>query len=79
MRIGGSGEGGWIGTFPDSDSPESRAPTSEVSLRPYQLPPRRTRLIERGLSAELRSEVELEFRPTGLNCKILAKLPRIPE
>ena len=38
-----------------------------------------TRLIERGLSAELRSEVELEFRPTGLNCRILAKLPRISE
>jgi two-component sensor histidine kinase len=38
-----------------------------------------TRLIERGLSAELRSEVELEFRETGLNCKILAKLPSIPE
>ena len=38
-----------------------------------------TRLMQRGLSAELRSEVELDFRPTGLNCKILAKLPRISE
>ena len=55
---------------------------TEAGGPPVQRPSRRgfgTRLIERGLSAELRSEVELEFRPTGLNCKILAKLPRIPE
>lgn len=49
---------------------------------PVEPPSRRgfgTRLIERGLSAELRSEVELDFRPTGLNCRILAKLPHISE
>jgi two-component sensor histidine kinase len=38
-----------------------------------------TRLIERGLSAELRSEVTLDFRETGLKCTILAKLPTVSE
>jgi len=33
-----------------------------------------TRLIERGLSAELRSKVTMEFRPEGLRCTILAQL-----
>lgn len=33
-----------------------------------------TRLIERGLSAELRSEVTVEFCPDGLKCTINAKL-----
>ena len=33
-----------------------------------------TRLIERGLSAELRSKVTMDFRPSGLQCTILAKL-----
>jgi len=33
-----------------------------------------TRLIERGLSAELRSKVTMDFRPEGLRCIILAKL-----
>jgi two-component sensor histidine kinase len=38
-----------------------------------------TRLIERGLSAELRSQVTLDFRETGLKCTILAKLPTVSE
>jgi len=38
-----------------------------------------TRLIERGLSAELRSQVTLDFRKTGLKCTILAKLPTVSE
>ena len=33
-----------------------------------------TRLIERGLSAELRSKVTMDFRPSGLKCTIDAKL-----
>jgi len=68
---------------PVEDGPtELEIEWTEAGGPPVQQPSRRgfgTRLIERGLSAELRSEVELEFRPTGLNCKILAKLPRIPE
>ncbi|QNM81920.1 PAS domain-containing protein [Sphingomonas sabuli] len=35
-----------------------------------------TRLIERGLSAELRSDVAIEFLPGGLHCRISARLPR---
>jgi PAS domain S-box-containing protein len=38
-----------------------------------------TRLIERGLSAELRSSVTLDFQPAGLRCTILAKLPTVAE
>ena len=44
---------------------------------PVQVPGRRgfgTRLIERGLSAELRSQVTMDFRPEGLQCIIVAKL-----
>jgi PAS domain S-box-containing protein len=49
---------------------ESGGPTVEA-------PERRgfgTRLIERGLSAELRSKATMDFRPRGLQCTILAKL-----
>jgi two-component sensor histidine kinase len=55
---------------------------SEAGGPPVQPPTRRgfgTRLIERGLSAELRSEVKMDFRPTGLNCAIHAKLPSSAE
>ncbi len=38
-----------------------------------------TRLIERGLSAELRSQVTLDFREIGLKCTIHAKLPTVSE
>jgi len=38
-----------------------------------------TRLIERGLSAELRSTVSLEFPPGGVHCTIRAKLPSVAE
>jgi len=49
---------------------------------PVKAPTRRgfgTRLIQRGLSAELRSQVTLDFRETGLKCTILAKLPTASE
>lgn len=50
---------------------------------PAVIPPTRrgfgTRLIERGLSAELRSEVTLAYEPTGLQCTIHAKLPAANE
>ena len=50
---------------------------------PPVVPPTRrgfgTRLIERGLSAELRSKVTLDYRPAGLKCTILAKLPAAAE
>lgn len=50
---------------------------------PAVTPPTRrgfgTRLIERGLSAELRSRVTLDFDPSGLKCTILAKLPAATE
>ena len=55
---------------------------SEASGPPVTAPTRRgfgTRLIERGLSAELRSEVSLDFRESGLKCTILAKLPTVFE
>ena len=55
---------------------------SESGGPPVVQPTRRgfgTRLIERGLSAELRSKVTLDFRPTGLHCTILAKLPAAAE
>ena len=55
---------------------------SEAGGPPVQPPTRRgfgTRLIERGLSAELRSQVKMDFRPTGLSCAIHAKLPSIAE
>ncbi|GAA4751471.1 hypothetical protein GCM10023264_17740 [Sphingomonas daechungensis] len=54
----------------------------ETGGPPVVVPSRRgfgTRLIERGLSAELRSEVELDFRPSGLKCTIVAKLPAVSE
>ena len=38
-----------------------------------------TRLIERGLSAELRSTVSLEFPASGVHCTIRAKLPAVAE
>lgn len=41
-------------------------------------PPRRgfgSRMIERGLAAELRGTVVLDFRPDGLRCRISAPLP----
>ena len=38
-----------------------------------------TRLIERGLSAELRSNVKLDLQPSGLECTIVAKLPAVVE
>jgi two-component sensor histidine kinase len=34
-----------------------------------------TRMIERGLAAELRGEVKIEFEPTGVVCTIDAELP----
>ena len=49
---------------------------------PVVAPSRRgfgTRLIERGLSAELRSKVTLDFDPGGLRCTISAKLPATVE
>ena len=55
---------------------------TEAGGPPVVAPSRRgfgTRLIERGLSAELRSNVTLDFRPTGLKCTIVAKLPAVAE
>jgi two-component sensor histidine kinase len=55
---------------------------SEADGPPVTPPTRRgfgTRLIERGLSAELRSNVTLDYRVTGLKCTINAKLPAAPE
>jgi PAS domain S-box-containing protein len=55
---------------------------SESGGPPVTPPTRRgfgTRLIERGLSAELRSKVTLDFDPSGLKCTILAKLPAATE
>ena len=52
----------------------------EAGGPPVTAPTRRgfgTRLIERGLSAELRSNVTLDYRPTGLHCTIHAKLPAV--
>jgi PAS domain S-box-containing protein len=34
-----------------------------------------TRLIERGMTGELKGEVRMEFRPEGLHCTITARLP----
>jgi len=59
----------------DSDWRESGGP-------PVEPPSHRgfgTRLIERGLSAELRSTVSLEFPPGGVHCTIRAKLPSVAE
>jgi PAS domain S-box-containing protein len=53
---------------------------TEAGGPPVETPSRRgfgTRLIERGLSAELRSTVQLDFQPAGLKCTILAKLPAV--
>jgi two-component sensor histidine kinase len=53
---------------------------TEANGPPVRPPSRRgfgTRLIERGLSAELRSSVTLDFRPEGLSCTILARLPTV--
>jgi two-component sensor histidine kinase len=55
---------------------------NEAGGPPVVEPTRRgfgTRLIERGLSAELRSNVKLDFRPSGLECTIIAKLPAVAE
>jgi two-component sensor histidine kinase len=55
---------------------------SEAGGPPVETPSRRgfgTRLIERGLSAELRSTVTLDFHPAGVKCTILAKLPAVAE
>lgn len=55
---------------------------TEAGGPPVTAPTRRgfgTRLIQRGLSAELRSQVTLDFRETGLKCIILAKLPTASE
>ena len=54
----------------------------EADGPPVTPPTRRgfgTRLIERGLSAELRSNVTLDYRVRGLKCTINAKLPAAPE
>jgi len=43
-----------------------------------QVPTRRgfgTRMIERGLAAELGGSVKIEFRPEGLVCTVDAPLP----
>lgn len=55
---------------------------TETGGPPVAAPTRRgfgTRLIERGLSAELRSKVALDFRQSGLKCTIFAKLPTVSE
>jgi PAS domain S-box-containing protein len=55
---------------------------SEAGGPPVTPPTRRgfgTRLIERGLSAELRSDVTLDYRPSGLKCTIHAKLAAATE
>lgn len=55
---------------------------TEAGGPPVVAPSRRgfgTRLIERGLSAELRSNVTLDFVPAGLKCTIMAKLPAVSE
>ena len=55
---------------------------SEAGGPPVTPPARRgfgTRLIERGLSAEIRSEVTLDFRPAGLECTIRARIPAVTE
>jgi two-component sensor histidine kinase len=52
----------------------------EVDGPPVSLPASRgfgSRMIERGLSAELRGEVRLEFRPDGLVCTIDAPIPEV--
>ena len=55
---------------------------TEAGGPPVTPPTRRgfgTRLIERGLSAELKSSVVLDYRPSGLQCTIHAKLPATTE
>jgi len=45
---------------------------------PVKAPDRRgfgSRMIEKGLSAEPRGSVSLEFEPSGLRCRIVAPLP----
>lgn len=68
----------WTATSDDAGLIELAIDWTEADGPPVEVPSRRgfgTRLIERGLSAELRSSVTLDFCPSGLKCTILARLP----
>jgi PAS domain S-box-containing protein len=72
----------WTTSVTADDLVEVAIGWTEQGGPPVVAPTRRgfgTRLIERGLSAELRSQVTLEFHETGLKCTILAKLPTAAE
>jgi two-component sensor histidine kinase len=67
----------WTAKPGEEDFTELTIEWTEAGGPPVEAPTRRgfgTRLIERGLSAELRSSVTLEFLPSGLKCTILARL-----
>ena len=70
----------WTAASSDSGEVDLDIDWSESGGPPVVPPSRRgfgTRLIERGLSAELRSTVSLEFPRGGVHCTIRAKLPAI--
>ena len=63
---------------PEDGTPRLRLRWSESGGPPVVTPTRRgfgSRMIERGLSSELRGRVEIDFRPEGLVCTIDAPLP----
>jgi two-component sensor histidine kinase len=65
----------------DPDSPRLHLEWTESGGPSVGPPVRRgfgSRMIERGLSAELGGKVEMDFRPTGLVCIIDAPLPAPP-
>lgn len=65
-----------------ADTPEHRLLSLtwvESDGPPVEAPSRRgfgTRLIERGMSSELRGDVRMEFQPDGLRCTVTARVPR---
>ena len=72
----------WTAALADCGEVDLAINWSESGGPPVVPPSRRgfgTRLIERGLSAELRSTVSLEFLPGGVRCTIRAKLPAVGE
>jgi two-component sensor histidine kinase len=72
----------WAASSDESGLIDLAIEWSETGGPPVTPPTRRgfgTRLIERGLSAELRSKVTLDYQPAGLQCTIHAKLPAATE
>ena len=72
----------WTAGAEEDGAIELRVEWVEAGGPPVTAPTRRgfgTRLIERGLSAEVRSQVTLDYRPGGLQCTIRAKLPAAAE